>query len=121
MVHRGGPIHAEQHHRRIETERRERTDRHAMVAPGVVARRDDGDARGEPPEHTAERVGIDHHGKIRTPKTLQINAARMTSRGGTKLPVTPISRSARSLRLESDRAARLMSGAEPTTAPITRS
>ena len=55
------------------------------------------------------------------PKTLQRYPSRMTSRAGTKLPVTPISRSARSFRADSARAARLISGAAPTTAPIARS
>ena len=41
--------------------------------------------------------------------------------GGMKLPVTPMRRSARSFRADRPRAARLMSGGHPTTAPITRS
>jgi hypothetical protein len=56
-----------------------------------------------------------------TPNTRHTYPSRITSRAGTKSPVTPINKSARSFRADKLRAARLISGADPTTPPITRS
>ncbi len=58
---------------------------------------------------------------VQPTKTFQTYDHRTTSLAGTKFPVTPISRSARSFRADRRLAARLMSGGQPTTAPITRS
>src|SRR5690348_11377673 len=54
-------------------------------------------------------------------KTFQTSDHRTTSLAGTKFPVTPMRRSARSFLADNRVAARLMSGGQPTTAPITRS
>src|SRR5689334_4567330 len=121
-------VDADEDERRVETHGAKRAYGHPVVGAVFVARRHDRDARSESAEHTAKGVRVDHASEVREsvsrremPKTFQRYPSRITSRAGTKSPVTPTSRSARSFRAASDRAARLISGAAPTTAPIARS
>src|SRR4051812_11755474 len=122
LVHRRSVIDAKEDERRIEAQRAERACRHAVVDTGVVASREDRDTGGKASEHAAEGVGVDHDAAavVRGAKgenTFQRYDSRTTSVAGTKSPVTPMSRSASALRTERFLAARLISGAEPTTAP----
>src|SRR6185503_8377854 len=135
-VHRRVVIDAHQHERRVEAQRANGAGGHAVIQAGVVARREDGDTRREPPEDRAKGLGVDHlaasatrpfrdgtTGTVRDvgPNTFHKYDSLTTSRAGTKSPVTPMSKSARSFRAARLRAARLMSDGRATTAPTTRS
>src|SRR5512140_2302793 len=100
-VHRRVVVDRHEHERRIEAHRAERAHRHPVIASLVVACRDDGDAGGESAKHTAKGVRVDHADGARetvsrreTPNTFQRYPSRITSRAGTKSPVTPMRRSA---------------------------
>src|SRR5688572_5142937 len=124
--------------RRIEAHRAKRTRRHSMVHTGRIARREDGNARYEASENASERGAVDRHvGQLSWAgsgdggsapagaKEGKSNAIRYegrnTSRGGTKSPVTPTKRSARSFRRDRVSAARSINAGKPTAAPTRRS
>src|SRR2546426_4563762 len=118
-VHVVSPVDGNEEERRVERDGSHRAGRHTDGTAAGAAGGEDGHAGREPSQQLTEQRGVDAvHGhqssRARTP-------GASAARAGTKLPVAPTKRSARSGRRASRATTRSVRAGQPTPNPISRS